>query len=119
MIGSSGGKLVNGLNGDWLLAGALQQASGARDGEPGHDPVEWVAGDEEGGRGGDPDAQAKETIHKFAGEAVAELRADADDDVGRAVLGSQQVRDPPGGEDGEDEADGETEVVHVLLCRGR
>ena len=95
----------------------FQQARPSRERQPAHKPDYRVRRDKQRQRRRDPDAHAVETVHQTADEAVAQPAAQPEDDVRRAVLVRQQVGDPPGREDGQDEARQELIVKPVAATQ--
>ena len=105
----------------------LEEAGRPRQREPQRHGLPRPPRRREGERRGDPEAQALEAVHQLAGPALAEPRASTHDHVARPVLVREQVRDPPGRQRGDAEANAERRrssddvpsLALLLECRCR
>ena len=77
------------------LGRALEEACRAGKGQPHQAPREHVAGEQHGERRGNPQAETEKAVHRPSGDAVAQPRAQPDDDISRTILFGEQVRHPP------------------------
>ena len=59
----------------------LEQTGTARDSQPTHEPLAWLAGNEQCHWGRDPETQAVETVHQLPGGALTQQPTKAEDDV--------------------------------------
>lgn len=70
----------------------------------------WVCAEEPGEGGRDPEAQAVKAVEQAPPEAVAQGAPEFHDQIPGAVLGLEEVGNPPDAEDAEDQ------VVEVHVC---
>jgi hypothetical protein len=77
------------------LGRALEEACRTRQGQPHQAPREHVAGEQDGERRGNPQAQTEKTVHRLPGDAVPQPLAQPDNDIARTILFGEQVRHPP------------------------
>jgi len=112
-------RLKSGLYDYGFATEPVEQTGAARNGQPTHEPLGWLAGNEQRHWGRDPETEAVETVHPLAGGALAQPPAKAEDDVARAVLARQQVSHPPGCENSQEKPEDHVYVSSPLLLPRR
>jgi len=106
-----------GLNNQRFVSDAFQQASRARERQPSEQPIERLPRHEQRRRGRDPQAEAVKAIHQLASQASTQPRTKSHDEVCGAVLAGQQMRYPPGGENGQNKSYPEAHFARQLISQ--